>query len=457
MKKRVSRRGFLQASAGAAVGVSLIPSGAAFGYTANEKLNVALVGCGGRGSWFVGAIPQIGENLVAMCDVNAERAAESFKKLPDVPKFHDYREMLHKKDKEIDAVVVAVPDHVHAPAGVTAMKMGKHLYCEKPLTNTVHEARVMRSTARATGLATQMGNQGTATGAFREQVEIVQSGDLGEVREVHVWNCQGGTGPRPRPSEEMPLPETLQWNLWLGPRAYRPYNREWMKWHTWREFGTCQLGNWAVHSSNMAFMALRLNSLWYADPQQSPRIRIQAEVSEIDRESFPKWEIIRYEFPARGAMPPVTVHWRNGLRGPNFRETIEPLLGRPLVAGGPGPWIDHAGCLVIGTKGKIHSTEHNSSYTLLPKQQFADYKLPERTLPRHGSHEREWAAACRGGPAAMSNFDYGAVLTEFVLLGNLATQFEGPLEYDPVAMKIVNNAEADRALYRDHREGWEIE
>ena len=453
-----TRRGFMKSLSAAPFTFRLLPEGLARGYAANEKLNIALVGIGGRGSWFVDTIPKIGENVVAVCDVNDHRAAESLKKMAKAPRYHDYRKMLSERDKEIDAVIVAAPDYHHAPCGVRAMKMGKHLYCEKPLTNSVNEARVMRTVAKETGVATQMGNQGTATGAFREQVEIIQSGDLGEVRDVYVWNTNAGVGNLPLPTDGMPVPETLKWDLWLGPRKSRPYHSRWMQWHNLREFGTQQLGNWAIHTANMQFMGLRLNSLWYADPKEgpTPRIRIRAEVSEIVRDTFPKWEIIRYEFPARGDMPPVTVHWHAGMNGPAFRETIEPLLGRKLIAGGPGPWVDFAGCLVVGSKGKIHSTGHNSTYTMLPEKQFADYEPPERTLPRHGSHEREWLDACRGGPPAMSNFDYGAVLTEFVLLGNLATQFDRPIEYDPVAMKCVDDNEATAALRRDHREGWKV-
>ncbi len=457
MNRTVSRRRFLKTSAAFAAGVSLLPEGPVLGASPNEKLNIALVGCGGRGSWFVGAVPRMGQNFVAMCDVNEQRAAESYKKLPRVPKFHDYRRMLSKLDKEIDAVIVAAPDHIHAPCGTMAMKMGKHLYCEKPLTNTINEARVMRRTANECGVATQMGNQGTATGAFREQVEIVQSGGIGEVREVYVWNTNAGTGKRPVPSGKDPAPEHIKWNLWLGPRKYRPYDRQWMKWHTWREFGTQQLGNWAIHTANMQFMALKLNTLWYADPKKAaPRIKIKAEVPEIDRASFPRWEKITYEFPARGPLPPVTVHWLAGMNGPGFRETLEPLLGRKLVAGGKGPWLDFAGCLVIGSKGKIHSTGHNATYTLLPEKKFADYKRPERKLRRSRGHENEWFEACRGGRKAMSNFDYGAVHTEFVLLGNVATQFDRPIVYDPLAMKCIGDEEADAALRRGHREGWTI-
>jgi hypothetical protein len=208
----------------------------------------------------------------------------------------------------------------------------------------------------------------------------------------------------------------------------------------------------------MQFMGLRLNELWYPrTPNDSQTIRVRAEVSEIVRDTFPKWEVIHYDFPARGNLPPVTVHWHAGMLAPGFRETLEPLLGRKLIAGGPGPWEDFAGCLVIGSQGKIHSTGHNSSYTLLPQDKFAQFQLPKQTLPRHGSHEREWLEACRGGPPAMSNFDYGAVLTEFVLLGNVATQFDRPIEYDPVAMKCLGDKEATAALRRDYRPDWSLE
>lgn len=459
MKTRYDRRKFLTTLAQGSAGLTILAgSVSARTYQANSKLNIALVGIGGRGTWFVDTIPRIGENVVAVCDVNDKRAAESLKKMERVPRFYDYRKMLQEKDKEIDAVIVAAPDHHHAPCGVLAMQMGKHLYCEKPLTNSVRESRRMREVARETGVATQMGNQGTATNAFREQVEIVQSGGIGEVREVYVWNTNAGVGPRELPTSGVPVPDTLRWDLWLGPRHFRPYHPEWMRWHTLREFGTQQLGNWAIHTANMQFMALRLNALWYpssgADP--GPKIRIRAEVSEIVRDTFPKWEVIHYEFPARGDMPPVTVHWHAGMNGPGFRETLEPLLGRKLIAGGPGPWKDFAGCLVVGTEGKIHSTGHNSSYTLLPEDKFADYQLPKRTLPRHGSHEREWLDACRGGPAAMSNFDYGSVLSEFVLMGNVATQFDRAIEYDPVNMRCVGDEEATAALQRDHRPGWKV-
>ena len=459
MTRHTTRRGFLAKTALGASGLLILPSSlAARTYRANEKLNVALVGVGGRGSALLGALARIGENVVAMCDVNDRRAAESFQKLPNVPKYRDFRKMLDEMDRRIDAVVVATPDNTHAVITMTAIKMGKHVYCEKPLTQDVWEARRLREAANQLGVATQKGNQGTATHAFRRAVELVRAGVIGEVRDVHVWKDSGGPGPRPLPQGIEPVPDSLDWDLWLGPAAYRPFHPQWLQWHVWRDFATGQLGNWASHTANLAFMSLAIDSLWHADPSARPTIRLTAEVSGIVKESFPKWEILTWEVPARGELPPVKIHWYNGSRAPRGRNLVEDLLGRRLDWGDAGErkWKDHGGCLIVGTEGMIHATEHNSSFTLLPEAKFADVEGPPQTLPRSGSHEREWLAACRGGPPAMSNFNYSGPLAEFLLLGNVATQFDHPIEFDPVTCKVAGSPKADQALRRPYREGWSL-
>ncbi len=463
MKWRINRRTFLRNSALSGLGLlTLKNSRSAFSYEANEKLNIALIGVGGRGSWFVGAIPRVGGNIVAMCDVNERKASGSFKELPKAKKYFDFRKMLSEMDKQIDAVVIATPDHTHAVASAMAMKMGKHVFCEKPLTHNLREARVLQETAAKHKVATQMGNQGTSSEAFRRAVELVQAGVLGEVRHVHAWNTGGGPGKRPYPSKVHNLPDYLKWDLWLGPAASRPYNSRWLSgWHGWRDFGTCQLGNWASHTMNLPFKALKLDSLWKADTLVSDErlVRLRAEVSGIHKETFPKWEIIRYDFPARGDMPPVRVNWYNGAgRAPGPRGMIEKMMGRRLDWGDAGEkrWQDHAGCLLVGTKGMIHSTGHNMSFSLLPEDRFKDFEGPARSLPRSRGHEREWLDACKGGPPAMSNFDYTGPLTQFVLLGNVATLFDQKIEFDPLAMKIVNIPEANEALRREYRQGWSL-
>ena len=359
MKSRITRRRLVAGAAGFGAGVLVLPGTTARAYAANEKLNLALVGCGSRGGNLLESFQRIGENIVALCDVNQQqRAAKTFQKAPDVPKHLDYRKMLEENGRGIDAVIVATTDHHHAPCSALAMKLGKPVYCEKPLTLTVHEARDIRRIAKQTGVATQMGNQGAATDAFREQVELLQTGGLGEVRDVYVWCRLSNAGIRPLPTESETVPDTLAWDVWLGPRRARPYSRCWVSWATWRDFGTGQLGNWGSHASAAAFRGLKLDTLWDARPDggAAARIRVRPRSAETNAHCFPTWEIIDFEFPARGDMPPVTLHWFKGDEAPGFLEKIQQLTGRE--AGG-------SGCLVVGAKGKYLASGHNSAYSLL--------------------------------------------------------------------------------------------
>ncbi|MCX8035751.1 MAG: Gfo/Idh/MocA family oxidoreductase [Candidatus Sumerlaeia bacterium] len=459
----MNRRKFVRSTAAGAAGLLILRSSASVrGAPANEAVNIALVGCGGRGEWFVRIVPELRQNMVALCEVNSQRGAVGLKRFPDIPHFQDFRVMLDKMGNKIDAVIVAAPDHIHAPASIAAMKAGKAVYTEKPLTHNVRESRLMRETARQCKVATQMGNQGTASAAFRQSVTLIQKGVLGEVREVLVWNNGGGPGNRPLPKGEEPVPPYLNWDLWLGPAAFRPYNRQWMQWHGWREFGTGTLGNWACHTMNVAFKALKIDALWQEGAPKTP-IRVQAEVSEIVRHAYPRMEIARYEVPARGNLPPVRLTWFCGggqmFEDKGYRKEIEDKLGRKLdwsSDDGTPVWEDWAGILLIGSKGKLYANAHNTTLTLLPEKDFKDFQPPESDLPKTRGHEREWLDAIRGGPPAMSNFDYAGPLTEFALLTNVATQFEGPIEYVPAEMKITNNAEAHQALRREYRKGWEL-
>ena len=457
MPTPIRRRAFLARTA--AGFVILENSRSVWSAAANDKLNIALVGVGGRGSWFVGCIPGLGENVVAMCDVNDRRAAKSFARIPKARRFHDFRRMLAEMDKEIDAVVVATPDNTHAVITAAAMNMGKHVYCEKPLTRSIHEARALRQKAAEGEAATQMGNQGTASPAYRRAVEVVQEGAIGEVREVHVWNTNGGVGPRRSPEGSQPVPDHLKWDLWLGPAADRPFHEAWMGWHGWREFGTGNLGNWASHTANLPFRALKIDALWKEPSSDRSRIKVTARASHVGPYAFPRWEVIRYEIPERAGLPPVTLTWYNGPgKAPEIRERAEEIMGRKLDWGDAGDkkWADFAGTLLVGAKGSLHSTGHNTSFSLIPEESFAGMSGPPRRLSRSPGHEKEWIADCKGGPEALSNFGYAGCLTEFVLLGNVATQFEETLEFDPAAMKIVNNDKADRLLSREYRPGWHL-
>ncbi len=459
MKRKANRRDFLKSTAMAGAGLVIGHSRSAVTYAANEKANIGIVGVSGRGSWFVGCMPRM-SNVVAMCDVNDYRAKRAYADHPKAKKFKDFRKMLDAMGGDIDGITVATPDNTHAVITAAAMRAGKGVLCEKPLTHNVYEARQMRLLARQFKVPTQMGNQGTASRAFRRAVDLIWAGVLGNVREVHAWNTGGGAGERPIPTEEHKLPETLDWNLWLGPAKYRPYNSRWAQWHTWRDFATGNLGNWASHTMNVVFKGLRIDDLFEkTEGKSDSRIKLQAKVSGIHNATFPRWEKIKFHVPARGELPPVTINWYNGGgRAPCPREEIEEKLERKLDWGDAGEkrWADHAGCLLIGDKGMLHSNGHNTEMTLLPSKKFAGFEDPEPTLLRSRGHEREWLDAVQGGPAAMSNFNYSGPLAEFLLLGNIATRFEGPIEFDPVAMKIVNNSSADRLIKRDYRDGWSL-
>ena len=459
MERQISRREVLQSAALGAAGLVFLADGAsARTFKANEKLGVALAGCAGRGTWFVGVVPKM-ETLVAMCDVDERKAAISYKSLPNVPKFRDFRKMLDAMDKQIDAVIVATPDNTHAVISAAAIKRGKGVYCEKPLSHDVRESRVLRDLARKHKVATQMGNQGTASGGFRRAMELIQGGAIGPVGQVYVYKDGGGPGNRPMPKGEMPMPRTFDWDLWLGPAAVRPFHKRWLMWHGWRDFGTGNLGNWASHSANLAFKALKIDSLWQARADAKVRIRIEAKVSEVCTHSLPKWELITYEIPARGDLPPVKLVWGNGSRAPGYRDTVEKALGRGLDWGDKGEkrWSDHAGAVIVGAKGTVDTNGHNTRFALVPKDRFkgTQTQRPE-TLPGSRGHEREFFDAVRGHKPAWSSFDYAACLNEFLQLGNVATLFRGPLEFDPPACRITNNAEADKALRREYRKGWAL-
>jgi len=456
MKPRLSRRALLRKSvAGAAGLVVLAGAASARTFKANEKLNIALIGVGGRGKAFVGSMPN-SENVVALCDVSDKKATVALRKFPKLPRYHDYRKMFDEMARQIDAVVVATPDHSHAPASAAAIKAGKGVYCEKPLTRTVAESRALRDLARKHKVATSMGNQGTAGGQFRRALELIRDGTIGTIKEVHTWNDQGGHGWKTPPEGEAKIPYYLKWDLWLGPAAYRPFHPKWMAWHGWRDFGTANLGNWASHSQNLAFMALKVDSLWSAEAAAKPIVRVEAKVDEVYKLSFPRWEHVRWDIPARGSLPRIAFHWHNGSTRPGVRKVLEEFLGRP-VNWGPKNWSDWAGSLIVGTEGKILATAHNATFVILPAEKFKGVeKGAPRKVDRSAGHERDWLNACRGGKPAWANFDYAGPLTEFNMLGNVATQFPGVLEFDPLACKIVNNQAADSALRSEYRKGWSL-
>jgi len=447
MRRGINRRDFLRNSA--AAGVSLWAAHRAIWgemKSPNEKLNIAGVGVGGRGEDDIDGVKS--ENIVALCDVDESQAGGTFKKFPNAKRYQDFREML-EKEKDIDAVVVATPDHTHAPAAVMAMKLGKHVYCEKPLTHSVYEARVMREVAAEKKVATQMGNQGTADTMLRRAVEIVQSGVLGPVREVHIWTNRpiwpqgtdailehigvhnalhgGGAGPQP--------PRGINWDLWLGPAPWRPYDPCYLpfKWRGWWDFGTGSLGDMACHTMNMPYWGLKLGA----------PTSIEAEVSELNPETAPNWSVIRYEFPARGDLPALKLTWYDKNKKPPA-DLFE------------GEEMSDSGSLMMGEKGKLYSPgDTGDEWRLLPKSKFEGFEGPPQTIPRSPGHHEEWIRACKGGPAAMSNFSHAGPLTEMVLLGNVAMRLPGrKLEWDAANLKVTNEPNAEHFIRREYRKGW---
>jgi len=460
MIPRKTRRDFLRnATIGGAGLVVLSNSRSARAYAANEKLNVAIVGCGGRGRNYVDVIPKLA-NMVAMCDVNQSRAQATFKAHPDVPKFEDFRVMFDKMDKGIDAVTVATPDHTHAQASVTAMKRGKHTLCEKGLTRTIHEAQLMRQVAVEKKLATQMGNQCSSCSSARRGMEVIQDGVIGEVKEVYSWSADDGPDIEETPKVTQKVPDYLNWDLWLGYASFRPFHPRWLGWNSWRQFGAGRIGMWSSHASFIAWNGLNMVSLWEADPKENVRIRAEAQVSRINKLSYPKWAVVHYKVPARGKQPPCDWYWIGGLSAPGWREKIEEKLGRKL-GWGPKSWQDHHHSLIMGTQGTVHAIGSNHGFAFLPADKFqgVDTDNPKRYPRVSGDingHEGDWLRACRDGKYTVSDFRNTGPYTEFLLLANVATQIEGPIEYDPVAGKITNNEQANALLTCERRKGWEL-
>jgi len=439
MSRRISRRRFLQTSAAAGAGVFVtqgfeLPSSAA--QPANNRLNIAIIGAGGQGGGNLGNVS--GENIVALCDVDSRRASANFNKYPKVPKYTDFRVMLDKQGKEIDAVVVSTPDHQHAIASITAMKMGKHCYTEKPLTHDVYEARQMKIIAAKHKVATQMGNQGTSSGGLRTGVEIIRAGVLGDVREVHVWTN------RPiwpqninRPKATPDVPKGLEWDLWLGTAPLRPYNPAYVPfaWRGWWDFGTGALGDMACHTMNLPYMALRLTA---------PTLVTAELATPLNPETGPEGCTVTYEFPARDKLPAVTLKWYE--------------RRRPEAKLFHGQKPSDSGCLIVGAKGTLYSpSDYGSDYRLLPMGNFPNFQPPAQTLPRSPGHHREWIAACKGGTPAMSNFvDYASQLTETVLLGNVAMRVGKPVRWDAENLRATDLPAADQYIRREYRKGWSL-
>ena len=503
--------GTLLAGAVPARGFGSVPSLTSLGYKSpNEKLNIAGVGVGGRGGQDLGGLTS--ENIVALCDVDSRQAAATFKRYPKATQHVDFRKMLDKEGKNIDAVLIATADHMHATVALRAMQQGKGVYVEKPLTRTPWEARLLTAAAVKYKVATQMGNQGYSHEAQRVACEIVWSGEIGNVTEVHATTNAPSwpQGIQTLPPDE-PVPQGLDWDLWLGGAAARPYTSGgWDKDHVptgssspggfylpfnWRgfyDFGTGSLGDWGIHTFGPANQALQLG------------LPIAVECVRAEKRSkftFPERSVLRYDFPARGNMPPVSLYWYDAINSANYpylyhpkgleNEAIVPnpnnlaALGRPdfgslggrgapagrggAAAGrgpaaaptgarrGPTPGVVYgSGSLFVGDKGYMATVQRGEGVQLLPAARWAEYQLPAPVLPRSPGHYRDWIRACKGGDPACSNFGVAGPFAEWVTLGAIAYRFEGKLEYDAAKQRFTNNAEANKYLKPVFRKGWDL-
>lgn len=478
MGRQSSRRDFLKESALAGVGFWV--AGTSLGApvkSANEKVNIACIGVGGKGDSDSEQAGRVG-NVVAICDIDEKFLNAKAAKYPGAKKYFDFRKMLTEMDKDIDAVTVSTADHTHAAASIMAMKMKKHVYCQKPLTHTVYEARLMREVANKMGVATQMGNQGTAATGLRRAVEFVQDGGIGKVTEAHVWTNRPVWPQSPnvkaRPAKEDPVPPTIHWDEWIGPAPFRPYvgNRTYhdFNWRGWWDFGTGALGDMACHTANMAFMALKLG--WPTS--------IAAENEALNPETYPGWARVVYEFPARDGMGPVKFVWYEGKKDGKYvlpePESVKGQAERPsglAVYYKDNKWffrnaegkVKHvsSGSFLVGDKACLFSPDDYGADAYLVTADGNVERLtgePKR-LPINGKDDggmkMEWVEAIRSNnpKIAISNFNYAGMLTEAILLGNVAMRAGKKITYDGAHMKIPDYPDAEKYLKTEYRKGWE--
>jgi len=444
----MGRREFIGTSALAIGGLTIVPARAVAGLghvAPSDKLNIAGIGIGGMGRSDLEDVAKT-ENIVALCDVDWNNSVENvFQLYPRAHRYKDYRVMLDKQ-KDIDAVVIATPDHTHAIISMEAIRRGKHVYTEKPLTHTVYEARMLTEAAREHKVATQMGNQGQAGDAPRRLQEMIHDGAIGSIEEVHVWTDRPNRGladtywPQgvKRPEDTPPVPESLDWDLFTGPAPLRPYHPSYhpFRWRGWLDYGTGALGDIGCHSFDAVFRILNLKY----------PISIQATSTLVNGESFPLGSIVTYDFPARGEMPPLRLTWYDGgLRPPRLAD-----MGSNIQMGA-------GGVLYIGSKGVILNNR------ILPQSLDEAYQRPEPYLESSPGHRQEWILACKGGEPAGSNFDWAGPLTETVLLGNIALRPElrekmsfQNLHFDAENLSFPNIPEADLFLHYEYRNGWKL-
>jgi predicted dehydrogenase len=395
----------------------------------NEKLNVACIGVGGQGESNVKGLS--GENLLAFADVDDQRAAKTFEKFPKVKTYRDYRKMFDDLAGKLDAVTISTPDHMHFHPAYAAMQLGLNVYLEKPLAHNVWETRTLTDLARSKKLATQLGAQRHTIPNMHRVVELIKSGAIGKVKEVHSW-MGGKRGMPDFPKDNPPVPATVDWDLWIGPAKFRPYNTAFCpyKWRFWWDYGTGETGNWGCHILDIPYWALDLKY----------PTKVEASGPQVDPERTPTAMSVKYEFPARGDLPPVTLHWHHAENGPD-------ILREKGISG------KGMNNLFLGTDGMLLCGFDKRE--LLPADKFASHQAPTPFVPDSPGFHKEFIAACKGGQPATCNFDYSGPMAETVLLGNVAYRVGG-FEWDSATLTAKGNASAAGLLKEEFRKGWEV-
>lgn len=437
MNSPLSRRSFLRHSAVAALAFPMVSRLPVLG--ANSRLNIAGIGVGGKGWTDVTMCDS--ENLVALCDVDDARAAETYKRFPQAKRFRDFRVMFDQMAKEIDAVTVSTPDHMHFLPSMLAMQRGKHVYCQKPLTHTIEEARRLTQAAAKHKVVTQMGNQGRSHPNVRRDAELVRGGALGKVHEVHCWTDRPGGYWKQglaRPSDLSAVPKTLDWDLWLGGAEAQPYSPAYVPfaWRGFWDFGTGALGDMGCHLLNVPDFALEIRDA----------TRVEAWSEGLTDVSGPKWSTVRWEIPARGARPAFTLWWYDGGK-------------LPPQALFPGAKFESNGVIIAGDQDTM-LTNYEGGGKFRSGRTHEDFKAVAEIWPKaknwEPAHYQEWIAACKGGPATLSGFDAMGPMTEVVLLGNVATRAQRAINWDRSAMRVTDVAAANQFVRHGYRKGWAV-
>ena len=452
-KTKMTRREFMGSTATGAAAFMIIPRHVlgGRGYSPpSDTLNIGCVGVGGKGSSDIRSVSS--ENIVALCDVDDTKMSRFLKSKRNNPqqkekfekarKYHDFRIMMEKR-KDIDAITVSTPDHTHAVIAMMAIKMGKHVFVQKPLTHTIKEARMLTQAAKKANIVTQMGNQGHAREGARLINEWVWDGAIGDVHEIHAWTNrpiwpQGIEAPSEIPS----VPPTLDWDLWLGPAPWRPYHPAYVpfRWRGWRDFGTGSLGDMGAHIIDQPFWTLKLGH----------PTSVQASSSKFTKDSYPLASVVHYEFPARAEMPPVTMTWYDGGLMPPRPEELE--AGR-MMGDSDG------GAMFKGDKGTLMYCTYSGSPRLIPEEKMQEYKRPEKSIPRSPGIHEEWIEAIKQGKKSTTDFSYSGLLTQVMLLGNVAIlmkEHNTKLLWDGEKMEITNLPEANALLHKEYRTGWSL-